>query len=84
MQVPAPGQSMSILPKTEYERLKRICYNGLTNDDLLSPFHREFLAGFTEKLEKYERHTYVSDAQDEVFNKLEQTLREELGDDYED
>jgi len=73
---------MPVLPTSEFKRLKAICYNGLTNEELLTPFQREFLSDYVIKFDKYERQTYVSDAQEATFEKIEKVLREELGGEY--
>lgn len=73
-----------MLPQIELTRYQKICLNGLINDDVLTDFDRGFLTDFTEKLDKYKRHTYISDKQEEQFDRIEKYLREELGHDYED
>lgn len=73
---------MPVLPESEYRRLKAIVYNGLVNDELLTPFQRTFLADYMQRFEQYERQTYVSDAQEATFDKIEQTLRDELSGAY--
>lgn len=72
-----------MLPSTEFERFQKIALNGLTNTDLLTDWDRNFLSDFSDKLEKYKRHTYVSDKQEEQLDRIETYLQRELGDDYE-
>lgn len=71
-----------MLPETEFRRLQTIVLNGLTNEQLLTDFDRKFLMDYEKKLDKYKRHTYVSDAQNEQFDRIEKYLKEELGEDY--
>lgn len=76
---------MSLLPENEYHRLTKIVYNGLANGiDLLTDFDLTFLGDFETRLDKYKRHTYVSDKQADQFDRIEKYLREGLQDRYED
>lgn len=76
---------MSLLPEKEFHRLQRVVFNGLVNgSDLLTDFDRKFLADYAEKFDKYKRHAYVSDRQEDQFDRIERYLREELRNDYED
>lgn len=73
-----------MLPQSEFNRYKKICLNGLINPDLLTDWDRAFLTDISERLDKYQRHTYISTKQEEQFDRIEGYLREELGHDYED
>lgn len=73
---------MSLIPTSEYDRLRSVILNGLTNIDLLTDFDRQFLLDYHSKFDKYARHAYVSDNQENQFNRIEGYLKEELGSDY--
>lgn len=74
-----------MLAEREFRRLQQVVYNGLVNgDDLLTDFDRSFLRDYSDKFEKYKRHTYVSDKQAEQFDRIEEYLREGLENSYED
>lgn len=73
-----------MLPISEFSRFMNICVNGLASPDLLTDWDREFLNSISTKLEKYKRHTFVSEKQEEQFYRIEVYLREELGNDYEE
>jgi hypothetical protein len=77
------GACTMLLPETEFRRLQRVVYNGLTNVDLLTDFDRKFLMDYEKKFDQYKRHTFVSDGQNFQFDRIEKYLKEELGADYE-
>ena len=75
------GAGSCMLPESEFNRLKKIVSVGLDHEHLLTDFDSGFLSDYAIKFEQYKRHTFVSDNQDEQFNRIEKYLREELGDD---
>ncbi|MET4190709.1 MULTISPECIES: hypothetical protein [unclassified Bradyrhizobium] len=72
----------TLLPKSEFDRLRAVVFHGLTNDHLLTEFDHKFLLDYHKKFEQYKRHAYVSDAQEEQFDRIEKYLQDELGSDY--
>jgi hypothetical protein len=74
----------TMLPPSEFNRFQRICLNGLSNPDLLTDWDRNFLQDYANKFVKFQRHTFVSDSQEEQFDRIEKYLKEELRHDYED
>jgi hypothetical protein len=73
---------MGMIPTSEFDRLRSVILNGLTNMDFLTDFDRQFLLDYHTKFDKYKRHTFVSDGQEAQFDRIEAYLQDELGSDY--
>lgn len=73
---------MALLPEVVFKRYRTIVYHGITNGGLLTDFDAGFLLDYSEKFKRYKRHTFVSDAQEAQFDRIEDYLKEELGSGY--
>lgn len=73
---------MGLLPESEFDRLRTVIFHGLTNEELLTDFDLKFLLDYKVKFDQYKRHTFVSDKQEEQFDRIETYLKEELGSEY--
>jgi len=72
------------LTPSDLKRYKAVCFNGLHNAADMHANEMSFLSDMSEKLEKYERDSFVSFKQADWLDKLETKLMQQLGAEYQD
>ena len=72
-----------MLSKDEYVRWRSVIKNGMDNAPVLSKNVVAFLTDLDDKFDQYKRQTLLSDKQEAWLESIEDELKEELGDYYE-
>lgn len=73
-----------MLSRGEYVRWRSVVKNGVDNAPALAPNVVEFLTSLDTKFDRFKRQTFLSDKQETWLASIEEELREDLGDSYED